>query len=171
MTTELVKWTSSMKQELMDICNAVDRSFLSNRLPYPYTGDSADWWLGMVSEHDGKDGVFRAIFVDGRVAGNISVEQKADVYSRDAEIGYMLLTEYWSRGIMTRAVRQICETAFKELDIIRITALVYAPNIASQRVLEKNGFVREGLQRNAVSKNGRVFDLCLYGKLKESGIC
>ncbi len=171
MTTELVKWTSSMKQELMDICNAVDRSFLSNRLPYPYTGDSADWWLGMVSEHDGKDGVFRAIIVDGRVAGNISVEQKADVYSRDAEIGYMLLTEYWSRGIMTRAVRQICETAFKELDIIRITALVYAPNIASQRVLEKNGFVREGLQRNAVSKNGRVFDLCLYGKLKESGIC
>ena len=171
MTTELVKWTSSMKQELMDICNAVDRSFLSNRLPYPYTGDSADWWLGMVSEHDGKDGVFRAIVVDGRVAGNISVEQKADVYSRDAEIGYMLLTEYWSRGIMTRAVRQICETAFKELDIIRITALVYAPNIASQRVLEKNGFVREGLQRNAVSKNGRVFDLCLYGKLKESGIC
>ncbi len=170
MTTELVKWTPSMKRELMDICNAVDRTFLSNRMPYPYTEDAADWWLGMVSGHDGVDGVFRAIVVDGRVAGNISIEQKADVYSRDAEIGYLLLTEYWSRGIMTEAVRQICGIAFDELDIIRITGLVYAPNLASQRVLEKNGFVREGLQRNAVSKDGRIFDLCLYGKLKETGI-
>jgi len=33
-------------------------------------------------------------------------------------------------------------------------------------VLEKNGFVREGLQRNAVYKNGQIYDLVLYGKLK-----
>ena len=50
------------------ICNLVDRSFLANRLPYPYTEESADWWLGMVSEHDGKDGVFRAVLADGKVA-------------------------------------------------------------------------------------------------------
>ena len=150
----------------MDICNAVDRSFLSNRLPYPYTEESADWWLGMVSEHDGQDGIFRAIAADGKIVGNISVEQKADVYGRDGEIGYLLLSDYWSKGIMTEAVRQICEIAFMELDIIRITGLVYAPNVASQRVLEKNGFVREGLQRDAVWKDGKVYDLCLYGKLK-----
>lgn len=162
----LEKWSPDLKQELMNICNRVDRSNLSNRLPYPYTEESADWWLGMVSEHDGKDGVFRAIVADGKVVGNISVEQKADVYCRDGEIGYLLLTENWSKGIMTEAVRQICEIAFSELDIIRITGLVYAPNISSQRVLEKNGFVREGLQKDAVWKDGRVYDLCLYGKLK-----
>jgi ribosomal-protein-alanine N-acetyltransferase len=63
MQIELVKWSPARKQELIDICNRVDRSFLSDRLPYPYTEESADWWLGMVSEHDGKDGVFRAIVV------------------------------------------------------------------------------------------------------------
>ena len=43
---------------------------------------------------------------------------------------------------------------------------VYAPNIASRRVLEKNDFVQEGLQRNAVYKDDKVYDLCVYGKLK-----
>lgn len=57
MTLELIKWSPALKQELIDICNDVDRTFLSNRLPYPYTEESADWWLGMVSGHDGKDGV------------------------------------------------------------------------------------------------------------------
>ena len=66
----------------------MDRSYLSNRLPYPYTEESADWWLGMVSEHDGKDGIFRAIVADGKIVGNISVEQKSNVYCKDGEIGY-----------------------------------------------------------------------------------
>ena len=169
MKIELVKWSPAMKRELMAVCNGVDRTFLSNRMPDPCTEEAADWWLGMVSEHDGKDGVFRAVVVDGKVAGNISVERKTDVYCRDAEIGYSLLPEYRSRGIMTEAARRICELAFPELDLVRITGLVYVPNVASQRVLEKNGFVREGVQRNAVFKNGRIWDLCLYGKLKESG--
>ena len=170
MNVKLVKWTQENKHELIKICNEVDRSYLSNRLPYPYTEESADWWLGMVSEHDGKDGVFRAIAADDKIVGNISVEQKSDVYCKDAEIGYLLLTDCWSKGIATEAVRQICDEDFSELDIIRITGLVYAANIASARVLEKNGFAREGLQRNAVYKDGKIYDLCLFGKLKETEI-
>ena len=135
----LKKWDKELKDNLIEICNKVDRSFLSDRLPYPYTEASADWYLGMVAEHDSKDGVFRAIIADGKVIGNISVEQKSDVYGKDGYIGDLLLTDYWSKGIMIEAVRQICEIAFSELSIIRITGLVSAPNIASQRVLEKMG--------------------------------
>ena len=120
----------------------------------------------MVAEHEGKDGVFRAIIVDGKIVGNITIEQKTDVFEKDAEIGHLLLTEYWSQGIMTEAGRQVCEKAFDELDILRITGLVYAPNTASRIVLEKNNFQLEGLQQKAVWKNGRIYDLCLYGKVK-----
>lgn len=67
---------------------------------------------------------------------------------------------------MTEAVRQICDTAFRGQDIIRITGLVYEPNTASRKVLEKNGFVLEGVMKNAVIKNGNIYDLCIYGKLK-----
>lgn len=164
MKIELKKWSFEDKESLIEICNAVDRKYLANRLPFPYTEDSADWWLNMVHEHEGKDGVFRAIVVDGKIRGNISVEQKEDVYGKDAELGYMLITKSWSKGIMTEAVNQICNIAFAELDIIRITGLVYEPNIASRRVLEKNGFILEGMMKNAVVKNDNIYNLCIYGK-------
>ena len=163
---ELRKWTVNDKESLMAICNAADRSYLTGRLPFPYTEADADWWLKMVEGHDGKDGIFRSVSVDGMIVGNISVEQKSDVYGKDAEIGYLLITEKWSQGIMTEAVGQICDIAFSSLDIIRITGLVYEPSSGSRRVLEKNGFLLEGTMKNAVVKEGRVYDLCVYGKLK-----
>lgn len=163
---ELKKWSFEDKESLIKICNGVDRTYLANRLPFPYTDEAADWWLNMVKEHDGVDSVFRLITADGIPVGSISVEPKNDVYCKDAEIGYMLLTDEWSKGITTEAVRQICEIAFNELNIIRITGYVYEPNIASRRVLEKNGFKLEGIMKQAVTKNDKIYNLCIYGKLK-----
>lgn len=166
MQIELKKWCLSDMERLTMLCNQVDRTYLSNRMPFPYTAEDAKWWLNMVAEHEGKDGVFRSISVNGTIIGNISVEQKTDVHAQDAEIGYVLLTESWSKGIMTEAVRQICEIAFSELSIIRITGLVYQPNVASAKVLEHNGFSLEGIMRQAIVKDSNIYDLCIYGKLK-----
>ncbi len=166
MDIELRKWGRDDAPALSLLLDGIDRRYLSDRLPHPYTPADGEQWLDMVLEQEGKAGVFRAILVDGELAGSISVEQKGDVYRRDGEIGYLLAAGYWSKGIMTEAVRQICPIAFRELDIIRITGLVFQPNAASRRVLEKNGFVPEGLMRNAVTKDGVSYDLCIYGKLK-----
>lgn len=167
MKIELKPWTLEDQKELARLCHNADRQFLSDRLPYPYTEENARWWIGMAEKQEGKEGIFRAILADGKIVGNISVEKKADVYRRDGEIGYMLKQEYNSRGIMTEAVTQICPLAYKELDLIRITGLVYAPNTPSRKVLEKNGFVLEGVMKKAVTKGGRTFDLCIYGKCAE----
>ena len=78
MTIDLHKWKSADREALMVLCNAVDRTFLSDRLPYPYTETDADWWLGMVTGNDGKEGVWRAIVLDGQIVGSISVERIAD---------------------------------------------------------------------------------------------
>lgn len=166
MKIELRKWSLEDKQSLIRMCNVINRSYLSDRIPDPYTDESASWWLNMVNENEGKKGVFREIIEDGEIIGCISVEQKEDVYRQDAEIGYYLLPERCSRGIMTEAVRQICKIAFQELDIIRITGLVYEPNIASRKLLERNGFVLEGMMKNAVIKNEAIYNLCIYGKVK-----
>ncbi len=163
---ELRQWTHKDKSSLMNLCNEVDRTYLSGRMPFPYLEEDADWWLTTVEEHDGKDRIVRAIIVDGKVAGSISVEQMADVRSKDAEIGYMLDTDYWGQGVMTDAVREICEIAFREMDIIRITGMVYEPNVASAKVLEKNGFVLEGVLKNAVVKDENIYNLRIYGKVK-----
>ena len=124
-------------------CNAVDRTFLSDRLPYPYTEADADWWLGMVAENEGKEGAWRAIVVDGQIVGSISVERMAE-------------------GIGTEAVRQICGIAFQELALERIIGEVFPENLASARVLEKNGFRLEGTKVGAVVKGGTAVDVRVY---------
>ena len=163
---QLRKWQSSDKESLKALCNAVDRQYLSDRLPYPYTDSDAEWWLNMVKEAEGKSGLFRAVTVGGQVVGSISVERREDVYRIDGELGYMLLTDHWSQGIMTQAVAQITRLAFELLDIQRVTAHVFASNIASARVLEKNGYEKEATIRRGAIKNGEIHTIVQYGWVK-----
>ena len=163
MTITLHKWTSADKVALMALCNAVDRTFLSDRLPNPYTEADADWWLGMVSENEGKEGVWRSIWVDGQLIGSISVERKDEGGKSIGEIGYMILTPFWSQGIGTEAVRQICGIAFRELALERIIGEVFPENLASAWVLEKNGFLLEETRAGAVVKGGKAMDVKVYG--------
>ena len=157
-------WTPADKPALMALCNAVDRTFLSDRLPYPYTEADADLWLRMVAENDGKEGVWRAIVADGQIVGSISVERMADENRAVGSIGYMILTPFWSQGIGTEAVRQICGIAFRELALERIIGEVFPENLASARVLEKNGFRLEETKAGAVVKGGKAMDVKVYVK-------
>ena len=164
MTITLHKWTSTDKEALMTLCNAVDRTFLSDRLPYPYTEADADWWLGMVAENDGKEGVWRSIWADAQLIGSISVERKDEGGQAIGEIGYMILTPFWSQGIGTESVRQICEIAFRELELQQIVGNVFPENVASARVLEKNGFQLNGTMTGSIVKNGSLLDVKVYIK-------
>ena len=161
---ELKQWALSDAKELTSLCNAVNRRFLSDRLPNPYTEKDAEEWLKTVSENEAVTGIYRAIVYDRKLIGSISVEKKDD----DAEIGYMLHNDYSNKGIGTEAVKQICPIAFKVLSLEQITANVFQPNIASIRVLLKNGFKYKGAIPNAVIKDGYVYDLLIY-VLNEKG--
>lgn len=115
---------------------------------------------------DGDAALFSAITHE--LTQNFYFELKTDVYHKDSEIGYLLLTDYWSKGIMTQAAREICRIAFEKLDIIRITGVYYEPNVASGRVLEKVGFEYEGTRKNGVAKGDKIYNLCMTGLLKEN---
>jgi ribosomal-protein-alanine N-acetyltransferase len=156
----------SDKESLKVLCNTVDRQYLSDRLPSPYTDSDAEWWINKVTEAECKTGLFRAVVVNGQVVGSISVECREDVYRIDGELGYMLLTDHWSQGIMTQAVAQITHLAFELLDIQRITAHAFAPDIASARVLEKNGYEKEATIRKGAIKNGEIHTIVQYGWVK-----
>lgn len=166
MTVTLHEWTSADKEALIALCNAVDRTFLSDRLPYPYTEADADWWLEMVTENEGKEGVWRSIRAKGQLVGSISVERMDGGGQAIGEIGYMILTSCWSQGIGTEAVRQICEIAFQELALEQIIGQVFPENVASARVLEKNGFRLEETKTGAVVKGGKAMDVRVYQKSK-----
>ena len=166
MNVELLNWSRDLRNELMNLCNNVDRSYLSDRLPSPYTEADADWWLGMVGEHDGKDGLFRAIVLDGKAVGSISVECRPDVYHRDCEIGYMLLTEYWSQGIMTEALTAVMEYLFDQVGMNRIEARHDVNNPHSGAVMKKCGMRYEGTHRAADRNNQGICDTAIYAMLR-----
>jgi len=138
-------------------------------IPYPYSGADADWWLKKRVEHTRRQGmeVAFAIRDEGKLIGVVSADSFEPGSTHYAEIGYWLAQSYWGQGVMTDAVRAFVRYAFAELGVLRLTAHVLAFNIASARVLEKNGFTSEGYLRKHFLKDGQLIDARLYGLLKD----
>lgn len=134
--------------------------FLTDRFPHPYRQKDAEAWLATV-ESEARICNF-AIEWREQLAGGIGLIPLADIHSGTADIGYWLGEPFWRKGIATRAVAALLPYALTELLFIRLQALVFADNRASMRVLEKNGFTREGILRKHVRKNGVVSDAVLY---------
>lgn len=133
---------------------------LTDRFPHPYTEEHGRAFIEMTLASDPVT-VF-AITADDRVIGGIGLHPQQDVQRLNAELGYWLAEAYWGKGIMTRAVAQMIEFGFKNLNINRIFARPYGSNPASQRVLEKAGFRLEGRFEKTLIKNGVLEDELIY---------
>ena len=131
-------------------------------LPYPYSEDDAQQFILFVSSQNEQNNY--CIEVNQEAAGNISFARGIDVERYNAELGYWLAEPYWGKGIMTQMLALAISCYFHHTDVMRICANVYAGNIASMRVLEKIGFRKCGIHRNACFKNG-VFTDCHYFEL------
>ena len=165
MQFELAKWDVSFIPSLVENANdARIGRFLNTGFPYPYTADAAKKFVSAAL--NSPQDIHRAIVAGGGAVGCVSLCRGKGVLCRSAELGYWLAPAYWGRGIMTEAVGRMCAAAFAETDIVRIQAQVFAPNTASQKVLEKNGFAREAVLRRAVYKDGAFFDMFVYALLK-----
>lgn len=84
------------------------------------------------------------------------------------EIGYYLVPSERGKGYGTEAIRIIVDYLFLTKDIPRVQAVTSVDNNASQRVLEKSGFKREGTIRKALwTGKGKWTDGILYSILRE----
>lgn len=83
-----------------------------------------------------------------------------------AQLGYDLKSTQWKRGIITEVIDCVLNYAFNNLNINRVEAEVMPGNFASERVLEKNGFLKEGLFRDWMFWNNRHYDMYIYSILK-----
>lgn len=84
-----------------------------------------------------------------------------------ADIGYDLRTEYWNMGIMTEALSEIVDFTFKTLKVNRIEAAVSTENSGSIRVLQKLGFIKEGILRQRSFWRGSFNDMVMFSILKK----
>ena len=109
---------------------------------------------------------FQAIVVNDEVIGSITLETGTGDYRCKAELGYVSARKCWGQGFITKAVALAVERGFQEPDVVRIEAKTHLANLASQRVLEKNGFVREALLKKAILRKGNIEDVYLYAIIR-----
>ena len=134
---------------------------LRDLFPHPYTLKDAEAFIARVNGDFPKT-VF-AIATETEAIGSIGVMLGSDVHRFTGEIGYFLAEPFWGKGIMTRVVRYVARWAVRDLGLHRVSAEPYAGNLASQRVLEKAGFVCEGRLRSSAFKDGKIVDQVIYG--------
>jgi [ribosomal protein S5]-alanine N-acetyltransferase len=162
----LRKITPRDSKDIFD-CAKDEEVSLMVPLPTPYTRKNADDYIKLSSElwKNKKEAQF-GIELEGRVVGMIGL-MGLDFDKKSAEIGYWLGKNYWGKGIMFESLKLVLVYAFSTLKLRRIHAGVYQPNLKSAKLLEKIGFIHEGIQREHGRFLGKWEDLHLFGLLRK----
>lgn len=133
---------------------------LTDRFPHPYGPQDADRWFAMLEAM--REPTHWAIEVEGHAVGGVGVILREDIQARSAAFGYWLGEPFWGRGIATQVTKAVAPYAMTRFGLVRLESPVFAWNPASMRVLEKCGFVREGVARASVFKDGELIDQVIY---------
>ncbi|MFA6908310.1 MAG: GNAT family protein [Patescibacteria group bacterium] len=136
-------------------------------IPSPYR--KKDWLVWVKSVHaqirKKQPGKYNfMIEVEQRPIGSISLDHVTPKHK--ATLGYWLAKEFRNKGIMQEAVGAITRFGFAQLKLQRIEATVDITNKASRRVLEKNGFKVEGVQKKGVMHRGQLRDVYMLAKVR-----
>ena len=138
--------------------------FLMDRFPHPYTMEAAKAWVDLMLAMEPNYNL--VIDVEGYAVGVVGLEMRDDVYRKAPLMGYWISEMLWGKGIMTQAIQLLTAYAFANLDVVRIQAGVLSNNPRSMRVLEKAGFIKEGVLRQNITKNGVILDEHIYAIIK-----
>lgn len=137
-------------------------------IPFPYRHQDAKKWITDVEQMTQQHGqpLTLAIRLDNKLIGGIGLLGIQRPHQHRAELGYWLAPPYWGRGWMTKIVGEYASQAFDAFQLMKLTANVFEGNNASERVLEKCGFQKEGFLRSHLCKDGKMINVTAYGLLK-----
>ncbi len=131
----LKKLVDTDKERLVSLIGDFRVSKTLSNVPYPYTLDDADEWLKIVDNEE-----FNLnIFLNDDLIGGIGLTPAEDDFY---ELGYWLGVEYWGQGYATESVMELLNYAKSNTSCEKFKANVFKENVASAKVLEKNGFKR-----------------------------
>lgn len=129
---------------------------------YTNRQQAEEFFINVIDKHSW----YKAICVGNKVIGSITLDKGKGIHCCKAELGYVVARKYWSNGYASLAVKLAIEQGFKDLHVDRIEAFVDPVNMGSQRVLEKNQFIKEGLLKNYVIQKGKLKDRYIYAIYK-----
>ena len=85
--------------------------------------------------------------------------------NKRAEIGYEMLPQFQGKGLTKEVVAEVVNFCFTKLNLHSLEAVVVPENIPSIKLLERLGFVREGLFKEKEFSKGKYCDLAYYSKI------
>lgn len=159
----LRSWTDD---DLADLLAGVDELVTRFRRSAPVSEPDARVWIATRRAHIESGTALELAIADGTtIVGSIALWEVRRNH-QTAMVSYWLAPGGRGRGLATRALRLLAGWAFDELDLKRLALDVEVDNVASRRVAERCGFVREGRMRSAFRQpDGSRGDLHLYGLL------
>lgn len=125
---------------------------------------------GKEEARQGTDYTFFIFLRDGSretLVGGITLSNIRRRAAQFANLGYWMGQDFAGKGYMTEAVRLVVAYAFDSLLLHRVHAAFLPHNMASRRVLEKNGFKEEGYAENYLQIDGKWADHVLFGLTRE----
>jgi len=109
------------------------------------------WWKYYIIEVNGKQIGYTDVY---------KINQK----HKRCSVGYGIAKEYWGKGYATKALTLTLKE-IKKLKMHSVEGTSHPKNIASQKVMEKNGFTKVGLMRDYYYSKGKYVDRILYWKV------
>jgi RimJ/RimL family protein N-acetyltransferase len=136
------------------------------RIPEPPPADFPQRWLQRYENgrRDGSAEGFAAVDGDERFVG-LALAPTIDREGGEVELGYIVLRAERGRGVASEMLRQLTRWAFDSVGALRIVLIIDVENIASERVAERCGYVREGVMRSSHLKQGKRIDAAIWSRL------
>lgn len=134
---------------------------------YPFTEEKYDKLVDHMREN-ANDSFDFVIEIDDEVVGSVGLNiQNKKMSKHVGEIDYWISNKHAGKGIVSEAIKIIIVYAFHELVLLKVISKIFTKNIASARVLEKNGFELEGVLKKQGFKNNEYYDIGYYSKFKD----
>lgn len=160
---QLVEYRKKHLERLLYLLNNKNVTDWLYKMPVPYTkSDAKDWIKYCRKNRDRDDNFLFAIESENELIGGIGLHKRA---VHCYETGYWIGEQYWGKGYATEALNKALDFAFNELKIVRVEAFVFEGNSASERVLEKCGFKKEGLLFKRHKKDNIYINSYLFAKV------
>ena len=147
---------------------ATVRGMLSG-IPFPASMEDEYRWLEQQTSYSRGEYQFAVEDFEGDLVGRCGVT-RLDWKNRVAELGIMIGTPYRGRGYGSEAMELLCDFCFREMNLHKLKVSVFAFNEAAIRCYEKNGFVREGVCRREIFRDGQYQDVVLLARFAENNV-
>lgn len=132
-----------------------------DQLPHPYSlMDARQHIAEALTHHPARQ---MALWLGTELVGSMDAVPRHDVYHRNVEVGYFIAEPYWNQGLASAGLALLTQHIRQHMPAAaRLYAEVFASNVASIRVLQKNGFRLEAILHDHVVKNQQVMDAHIY---------